>query len=375
MQALHGPGQQGVHLLYPHQVTLCQRLQHATHIFALRDRHFRSPGPAIVRNGLFHISRMLEIRCIDIYGRNICCLLCLGYQEIVTGTPSPSIPLTDEALQYPQARDVLQETDMSTHAAFVGKPCTAGFFGQHRLIQSDTQQRPRAGTKKSTDRLLSLAERNGMHGTGRIVRTYGHHLDSRGQADLGSNFRAQHPTNSSRLQQFAEQMFRQAQFAYQRHVPCASTRIQKFGCRCDTIFIAGYAGQIIGKQIGHEQQMTGFAQPSFILFFPGIELEHRIDGHHLYAGFGVMRRFVYTGEHFRRGVGRGSVAVTQRIPHQIAGPVHQPVVHTPRVDTDAFHIGILGRSTAQPLFHFLEQGREVPVHMSAQPYLPVGEAM
>ena len=87
---LHGPGQQGVHLLYPHQVTLCQRLQHATHIFALRDRHFRSPGPAIVRNGLFHISRMLEIRCIDIYGRNICCLLCLGYQEIVTGTP-PSL--------------------------------------------------------------------------------------------------------------------------------------------------------------------------------------------------------------------------------------------------------------------------------------------
>ena len=39
------------------------------------------------------------------------------------------------------------------------------------------------------------------------------------------------------------------------------------------------------------------------------------------------------------------------------------VVHTPRVDADAFHIGILGRSTAQPLFHLLEQGREVPVHM------------
>ena len=121
--------------------------------------------------------------------------------------------------------------------------------------------------------------------------------------------------------------------------------------------------------------MAGFAQPSLILFFPGIELEHRIDGHHLYAGFGVMRCLVYTGEHFLRGVGRGSVTVTQRIPHQIAGPVHQPVVHTPRVDADAFHIGILGRSTAQPLFHLLEQGREVPVHMSAQPYLPVGEAM
>ena len=120
-----------------------------------------------------------------------------------------------------------------------------------------------------------------------------HHLDSRGQADLGSDFRAQRPTDSSRLQQLAEQMFRQTQFAYQRHVPCASTRIQKFGCRCDTIFIAGHAGQIIGKQIGHEQQMAGFAQPSLILFFPGIELEHRIDGHHLYAGFGVMRCLVY----------------------------------------------------------------------------------
>ena len=106
---------------------------------------------------------MLEIRCIDIYGRNIFCLLRLGYQEIVTGTPSTSFPLTDEALQYPQARDILQETDMSTHAAFVSKPCTAGLFGQHRLIQGDTQQRPRAGTEKSTDRLLSLAERNSMH--------------------------------------------------------------------------------------------------------------------------------------------------------------------------------------------------------------------
>lgn len=84
---------------------------------------------------------MLEIRCIDIYGRNIFCLLRLGYQEIVTGTPSTSFPLTDEALQYPQTRDVLQEADMSTHAAFVGKPCTAGLFGQHRLVQGDTQQR------------------------------------------------------------------------------------------------------------------------------------------------------------------------------------------------------------------------------------------
>ena len=161
-----------------------------------------------------------------------------------------------------------------------------------------------------------------MHGTGRIVRTYGHHLDSRGQTDFGSHLRAQRPTDSSRLQQLAEQMFRKAQFTYQRHVPCSFTCIQKFGCRCDTIFIAGYASQIIGKQIGHEKQVAGFAQPSFILFFPGIELEHRIDGHHLYAGFGVMCRLVYTGEHFLRRVGRGSVSVTKGIPHQIASLIH-----------------------------------------------------
>ena len=67
---------------------------------------------------------MLEIRCIDIYGRYVFYLFRPSYQEIIVGTPSPGFPLTDEALQYPQARDVLQETDTATHSAFVGKPCT-----------------------------------------------------------------------------------------------------------------------------------------------------------------------------------------------------------------------------------------------------------
>ena len=206
----------------------CERLQYDACGGTLRLRHFERVLRAIVADGSLHRLGVLKLLCIYRYHGLYLRFCGSSEQRVILLFVAFFLPFCHEALQEPQSGDVLQERDLAAYAAFVGELGAACLFGEYRLVEFYTQQRPCSGADERHGAFVVLS-RNRRYGTCRVVRADCYHVYF-AQSGLLGYVLAQLSAHGARHNDGAEEVARQLETVDKFPVPVACRGVEHLGC-------------------------------------------------------------------------------------------------------------------------------------------------
>ena len=277
-------------------------------------------------------------------------------------------------MQDPKPGDILKKTNLTAYPALIGEAGAASFFREDRFIQFNTQQRPRTGTEKSTTGFIHLCRRNRINSACRIVRTDSYDIHFIRQTNFFSNLPFQFATYRTGHHNVSEEMCRYSQAMDEWLIPSPTTCIKQFGGGCNAVFIICHPCEEVTEKIGHKQKTVCNFQLRITAFLHAVKLKKCIDGHHLYAGFGIMPNKIAAEKLLRQTI-RSGITITHRISQQITVTVYQSKVHTPGINANAPDMISLAHRLPESVLHLIKQSQKIPVHMVSHPHLAVWKAV
>ena len=160
----------------------------------------------------------------------------------------------------------------------------------------------------------------------------------------------------------------------ERLIPSPATCIKQFGGGCNAVFIICHPCEEVTEKIGHKQKTVCNFQLRITAFLHAVKLKKCIDGHHLYAGFGIVPNKVVTEKLFRQTI-RSGVTITHWVSQQVTVTVYQSKVHTPGINANAPDMISLAHRLPESVLHLIKQSQKIPVHMVSHPHLTVWKAV
>ncbi len=191
------------------------------------------------------------------------------------------------------------------------------------------------------------------------------------RAELGGDTGPQAADRLARAHERCEDGCRQPEPPDQLVVPLARLDADESGRRCVRALRELRTRELIGDEVGHEQQRIGQVEASALAF--GCELVERVEGQELQPVAAVQLRERDGRVHGLDTSGVPVVAVVEGLAEHAVAP-EQRVVDGPRVDADARGGRLGAERLPEPREHAAVQAREVPVQPRRESHRAVRKA-